>query len=185
MQRIHREMFPVYGGNCMLSKVVNNWVEKFSQGHSKVTDDAQPGCPVEIVTEATVQWVEELIRADRRITIDSVATALGHSTGLSHRIMHDRLKFQKVGTWWVARELKDQEKMNRMGLSLQHPLQYAYEGDDMLNWIVTGDKSWVRHYQPESKRASMQWKQRNEGAKWLRQQLKDFYAASFDTLAKQ
>jgi hypothetical protein len=28
----------------------------------------------------------------------------------------------------------------------------------MLNKIVTVDESWVRHYQPESKRASMKWK---------------------------
>jgi hypothetical protein len=47
----------------------------------KFADDAQPGRPVEITTEATVQRVEELIWADRRITIDSVATALGCSHG--------------------------------------------------------------------------------------------------------
>jgi hypothetical protein len=28
----------------------------------------------------------------------------------------------------------------------------------MLARIVTGDESWVHHYQPEIKRASMQWK---------------------------
>jgi hypothetical protein len=54
-------MFPVYGGMCLYCKVVHNWVEKFSQGHSKVSDDARSDCPVEIATEATVQWVEELI----------------------------------------------------------------------------------------------------------------------------
>jgi hypothetical protein len=55
----------------------------------------------------------------------------------------------------VPRELKDQgEKMNRIGLSLQHVLKYADEGENMLNRIVTGDESWVHHYQPESKRAS-------------------------------
>jgi histone-lysine N-methyltransferase SETMAR len=37
-------------------------------------------------------------------------------------------------------------------------LRYADEGEDILNTIVTGDESWVHHYQPESKRASMQWK---------------------------
>jgi hypothetical protein len=37
--------------------------------------------------------------------------------------------------------------MNEIGLYLQHPL-----------WYVTGDESWVQHYQPESKRASVQWK---------------------------
>jgi hypothetical protein len=42
-----------------------------------------------------------------------------------------------------------------MGLSLQHLLRYADEGEDMLNRIVA-DESWVHHYQPKSKRASMQ-----------------------------
>jgi hypothetical protein len=25
---IHKEMFPVYGGKCLWSKIVHNWVEK-------------------------------------------------------------------------------------------------------------------------------------------------------------
>jgi hypothetical protein len=48
---IHKELFPVYGQKC---KAVHNWVEKFSQGLLKVADDAQLGCSVEMVTEATV-----------------------------------------------------------------------------------------------------------------------------------
>jgi hypothetical protein len=66
---IRRDMFPVYGGKC-LSHKAHNWVKKFSQGRSKVTDDVRPGCPVESVMEATVQRVEELIQDDRRIMID-------------------------------------------------------------------------------------------------------------------
>jgi hypothetical protein len=53
--------------------------------------------------------------------------------------------------------------MKRTGLSLQHLLWYADEGKDMsmLNRIVTGDESWIHHYQPESRRASVQWKHRS------------------------
>jgi hypothetical protein len=58
---IHKEMFPVYSGKCLSHKAVHNWVEKFYQGRLKVAHDARPGHPVEIVTEATVQRVEELI----------------------------------------------------------------------------------------------------------------------------
>jgi histone-lysine N-methyltransferase SETMAR len=58
----------------------------------------------------------------------------------------------------MSREITDGEKMNRMGLSLQHFLRYADDGDDRLNRIITGDESSVHHYQPESKRASVQWK---------------------------
>jgi hypothetical protein len=121
-------------------KAFRNWIEKFSQGRSKVADDDRPDRPVEIATEATVQRVEELIRADRRITIDSVATALGCSHGLAYSIMHDRLKFRKVCTQWVPRELKDRGKMNRLGLSLQHLLRCADEREHMLNRIVTGGR---------------------------------------------
>jgi hypothetical protein len=45
-----------------------------------------------------------------------------------------------------------------MGLSLQHLLQYADEGENMLNRIFTEDESWVHYYQLESKCASLQWK---------------------------
>jgi hypothetical protein len=56
-QRIFiKKMFPVYSGKCLSCKVVHNWIEIFSQGRSKVTDDAQPGRPVETVTEATMQF---------------------------------------------------------------------------------------------------------------------------------
>jgi hypothetical protein len=79
-------------------KAVQKRVEKFSQGRSKVADDARQGRLVEIATKATVQRMEELIRADRRITIDNVAPALGCSHGLAYSIMHDHSKFRKVCT---------------------------------------------------------------------------------------
>jgi hypothetical protein len=75
--------------------------------------------------------------------------------------MHDRVKFRKVWARWVPRELKVREEMNLMDLSLQHLLRYADEGEGMLNRIVTEGESWVYHYQPESNRASIQWKHLN------------------------
>jgi hypothetical protein len=49
---IDRNMFSVYVGKCLSRKAVHNWVEKFSQGRSKVADDARPGAGV---AEATVK----------------------------------------------------------------------------------------------------------------------------------
>lgn len=89
-------MFPVYGEKCLSKKAVYKWVDKFSQGRSKVADEDWPCRPVQIVIEPTVRQVEEMIQADRRITIDSIATAIRCSHGLAYSIMHDRLNFQKV-----------------------------------------------------------------------------------------
>jgi hypothetical protein len=96
-------MFSVYDGKCLSRKAVDKWVEKFSQGRSKVADDARPRRFFEIATGVTGQHVEELIRADRRIALDSAVTALGC---LAYSTMHDRLKFREVWAQWVPRVLK-------------------------------------------------------------------------------
>jgi hypothetical protein len=49
---IKKEMFPAYCGKCLSRKAGQNWVEKFSQGHSKVADDGRPGAEV---AETTVK----------------------------------------------------------------------------------------------------------------------------------
>jgi hypothetical protein len=37
---IYKEIFPVCGGKCLSHKAFHNWAEKFSQGRSKIADDA-------------------------------------------------------------------------------------------------------------------------------------------------
>ena len=93
---IHKKMLPVYFDKCLSRKAVHSWVENFSQRRSKIVDEIRSGRPVEIATDASVQRVEEMIRGDRRVTIDSVASAIGCSHGSAYSIMHDRLKFKKV-----------------------------------------------------------------------------------------
>jgi hypothetical protein len=45
-------MFPVYVGKCLSRKAVHNRVEKFSEGRSKIADDARRGAEV---AETTVK----------------------------------------------------------------------------------------------------------------------------------
>jgi transposase len=76
---IHKEMLPMYGEHCLSCQAVHNWVQKFSEGRTSIEDEHRVGRPVEIATPATLQRVEDNIRADRRVTIDAVATAIGCS----------------------------------------------------------------------------------------------------------
>jgi hypothetical protein len=55
---IHKEIFLIYSGRCLSREALHNWVEKFSQEHSRVADDARPGRHVDIATEAAVQQVK-------------------------------------------------------------------------------------------------------------------------------
>jgi hypothetical protein len=52
-KNINKEIYAVYGGKCLSRKAVHNWVEKFSQGRSKIADDARPDAGVEENSQKT------------------------------------------------------------------------------------------------------------------------------------
>jgi hypothetical protein len=52
----------------------------------------------------------------------------------------------------------DEHKHKRLDICSRHLVCYREEVDNFLQRIVTGDETWVHHYQPETKWKSMQWK---------------------------
>jgi histone-lysine N-methyltransferase SETMAR len=54
--------------------------------------------------------------------------------------------------------LSNDQKHAQQTICQQHLDHHAREGDAFLQRIVTGDESWVYHYESESKRQLMQWK---------------------------
>ena len=74
---IYKEMLPMYGEHCLSRQAVHNWVQKFSEERTSIEDVHRVGRPVGIATPATLQRIEDLIRADGRVISDVVATANG------------------------------------------------------------------------------------------------------------
>ena len=92
------------------------------------------------------------------VTIDEIAVEFNMSHSSAWNIVHDELGCRKVCSRWVPRQLSDDHKRARQTICQEHLDLHACEGDAFLHWIVTGDESWVYHYEPESKKQSMQWK---------------------------
>jgi len=80
------------------------------------------------------------------------------SHGCVYNIVHDDLGYRKVCSRWVPRQLSDDHKCAWQLICQEHLEHRARQGDAFLHWNVTGDTSWVYHYELESKRQSMQWK---------------------------
>jgi hypothetical protein len=57
-------MLPIYGEKCLSRQAVSNWVQKFSEGRTRIEDEHRVGRPMEIATEANGKRFEDLIRAD-------------------------------------------------------------------------------------------------------------------------
>jgi hypothetical protein len=86
---INRFFLFTVGSVCRLEGITNG-PRNSLKDVLNVADDARPGRSVEIAAEANaLQRMDELLLADKRITIDSVATALGCSHGLAYSKKHD------------------------------------------------------------------------------------------------
>jgi len=62
-------------------------VQKFSEGRTSIEDEHRAGRPVEIATPEKLQRVENIIRPERRVTVDAVATAI---VPLKHHLSGER-----------------------------------------------------------------------------------------------
>ena len=145
-----------YGPSCVSRANFYKWVQAFKDGRESITDDLRSGRLVAVSTPETVQAVENLIKSDRRVTLDEIATKLDISHGTVNAIVREKLHSSKVSCCWVPKMLTDDHKMQRLMASRASLLRYRKEGDAFLSRIVTTDETWVFHYEPESKRRSAQ-----------------------------
>ncbi|PNF17980.1 hypothetical protein B7P43_G17450 [Cryptotermes secundus] len=72
--------------------------------------------------------------------------------------MLGKLDYPKVCSRWVPQMLTQDHKTHRMEVCQELLHQFEAEGDKFLDSIVTGDETWCHHYEPESKRQSMEWR---------------------------
>ena len=75
------------------------------------------------------------------------------------------LEYHKVCTRWVQQMLTQEHKEHHMQVSQELMNQYEAEGESFLDRIITGDKTLCHHYEPESKRQSMDWRHLNSPLK--------------------
>ncbi|RVE50709.1 hypothetical protein evm_004619 [Chilo suppressalis] len=71
--------------------------------------------------------------------------------------LHHHLGMTKVSARWVPRMLTPLQKRERVECSRQFLELCGERKEEVMARIVTGDETWVHHYEPESKQESMQW----------------------------
>ena len=64
----------------------------------------------------------------------------------------------KVSARWVPRQLTAELKERRVYACQELLKRFEAEDDGFLGRIVTGDETWVHYHQPETKKASKEWR---------------------------
>ena len=101
--------------------------------------------------------VDELIKHDRRITQKQIAGRLGMSKERVGYII-GLLGYTKVCSQWVPHMLTPEKKQKRVEICEELLKCCPEEGNQFLLNIVTGDESWIHHFDAKEKRLSMQYR---------------------------
>lgn len=137
------------------------WHKRFREGRLSLQDDARPGQAHCVITPEVTAALDGHIRANRRITVEGINLLMGISHGSVHTTVTKHLLYHKICMQWVPHQLTEEEKTQRMAVSLGHLQQYHVEEHVFLSRIATGNETWCHHFEPESKWQSQQWKHVN------------------------
>ncbi len=79
------------GSEAMKKSQVYEWHKRFREGGVEIKDNARSGRPTTAATNENVEWVQQVVRANRRIWIDEIASEVNLSYSSVHTILHDHL----------------------------------------------------------------------------------------------
>jgi len=150
---IDRHLQAVYGENTVNRTTVKSWAVKFREcepGRANIVDQPRSGRPVSMTDDKNQKQVDELIKHDRRITQKQIAGRLGMSKERVGYIIC-LLGYTKVCSRWVPRMLTLEKKQKCVEICEELLKRYREEGDQFLSNTVTGDESWIHHFDPEEK----------------------------------
>ena len=74
--QIHLRMCTQYGDKVLSRRIVYEWIEMFENGRKSVTDAERSGGPATATTTRNEERTLELIRGNRRITVEEDAGRL-------------------------------------------------------------------------------------------------------------
>ena len=154
---IHADLQKVYGNGALKYATFCKWVRHFNDGPESIENNPRVGRPVSVLTEKNVVTVKTLIEEDARYTIQEIEELSGIHSSSVLKILRERLGLHKICARWVPHLLTDKQKQSRVRLASQVIEKYDKCDPCRLKEIVTGDETWIYHFQPDSKAENKVW----------------------------
>ena len=159
---IHTDLLAAIGDRAPSIQTTRKWMRAISEGRIDMDDDSRSGRPMSACGDAGVSAVEQSLADDRRKSCEEIADELPISSSSVHRILTEKLDKKKMFSKWVPHLLTPEQKEARVKFSRQFLRRFRREHNRFIDRIVTGDETWVYSWDPELKRQSAEWRDRDE-----------------------
>ena len=148
-KEIHRRMADVYGDSSPKYSTVAMWSAEFKRGRDSLEDDPRPDRPADVISQKMIDCFERLVLNNRQIKVAELASECGISNGSVYTIIHEHLGMSKV-----SRNLNMQDRQQRVESSQELLEVYNANPEDFHTHLVTGDETWLHHWDPDTKKKS-------------------------------
>ncbi|GFT69979.1 HTH_48 domain-containing protein [Nephila pilipes] len=122
---------------------IKEWFNRFKEGRTSAESEQRCGRSQTARSAANVERVQNLVMADRRLTVQKIAEEVGVSKYSAHAILREDLNMNRVPAKFVPKLLSPEQKDLRFDVAQQDLLDTANTDPGFLNTVITGDESWV------------------------------------------
>jgi hypothetical protein len=129
---IYQRIKVPYGDACLSLQQEYEWTRKFMKLISSVTDSPRPGQAHRVVTPEDIAPDEAIVKENRRVTVNEIASHMDISHGSAHHIVHDVLQFQKVSAKRVPSQLTAGLKERRVDACQELLKPFEAEGNSIV-----------------------------------------------------
>ena len=157
-KQIHEELVSTYHDASPSYSTVKRWCHEFKLGRESCMDAPRAGRPCTVTNEETVNEIHDIVMADRRVTIRKIVEETKASYGTVQSILVDVLHMKKLSSRWVPRMLSIDQKRQRVVCAQELLARIKRNPEKFYKQFATMDETWVHHFDPETKRQSMEWK---------------------------
>jgi len=137
-----RKIQQVFSDDAMGITQIKEWYNQFKDGCTSVVSDGHSGRPSTSRNDELIDQVRTLVMQDHRFTVRELVEEVGISTVSVHSILTNDLATRRVSVKFVPKLLTMEQKQLRLEVS-QDVLDYANSNPEFLNFVITGDESWV------------------------------------------
>jgi len=181
----HEKLQQAFGDDATSKAQAFRWHKMFSSGRTIVEDEEHSGRPSATRTSDNTARARELVRSDRRLTVNMTADEVNVNREALRRILTKQLGMRKICAKMVPRNLTQQQWDARVSVSAE--LLKQVEADpDLMERVITGDESWFFQYDPETKHQSLEWcskrSPRPKKARMSKTKLKCMLVCFFDSI---
>jgi histone-lysine N-methyltransferase SETMAR len=155
--QVKQDMDGVLGQASPSYGTIKYWHHQFQCGRASTASQPSTGHPQLLDMEQFIPRVDELVRDDPRASQQRMAATLGISKATIQRILTEHLHMHKLCTRWMPKILTVPQLHDRVVCSRENLSLYNQSPSQFLATIVTGDESWVHHFDPLSQQEAKEW----------------------------